>query len=468
MCLMQSRDCCDVRGSFRGMESSRYPFPTTAKRDLSKEQEDAALNGTVRLGTAVNDHQNVHSAMDSFTNISSGEREEEEEQNAESSVCDHNKRSKQLEDLKTSDGNSIFDSQENIYTSLHTSNDFRIEQHRSLPPGKEYRDSTEDVVMENQVQGEATVQVMVVEGMDVLGSEDSGVEATECIGTQAAHKMPKGNENITSSTGDNSKLSCEHEEDLYRDEDEIEKEKNKKIPTTVKEGSTGIQKLGVGPEMDIMEYSQKEWRGKTTVAKIMKEGYEEVSRYFGSIRRVRGDNYCALRATLFQALSQTTSIPVWLQNEDVTQLPKKLVKKYDWINLWQFWYNCGNKNTWVRIQEYLELLKKRWSELSEMTKSEERQAACDEIFTNEQEEYCLYEAVKFLMLKTAIDLFNASEEGKEVPVFSWLLFARNTSSSPCEFMKNHLNQVGHSGGLEQCDHLDGGFVLVSITVFVCC
>lgn len=47
------------------------------------------------------------------------------------------------------------------------------------------------------------------------------------------------------------------------------------------------------------------------------QGYEAVSQKFISIRRVRGDNYCAVRATLFQALTQAVQLPDWLQNEDI-------------------------------------------------------------------------------------------------------------------------------------------------------
>ena len=35
--------------------------------------------------------------------------------------------------------------------------------------------------------------------------------------------------------------------------------------------------------------------------------------------------------------------------------------------------------------------------------------ACDELFTNEEEEYSLYEAVKFLMLNRAIELYDDKE-----------------------------------------------------------
>lgn len=253
-------------------------------------------------------------------------------------------------------------------------------------------------------------------------------------------------------------LSLDTDEDLYRDEEEIKKEKIQKGIATIEKGTADDLKSGVGPEVDIIEYCQREWRGRTTVAKKMKEGYEEVSHFFGSIRRVRGDNYCALRATLFQCLGRTTKLPQWMGDDDLTQLPEKLIKKYEWIKLWRFWHSHGSKKTWVRIKESLELLRKKWSELSEVQIPDKKQAACDEVFQNE-EEYCLYEAVKFLMLKTAIDLFNANEDGKEVPVFSWLLFARNTSNNPCEFLKNHLNQVGHSGGLEQVEMFLLGYAL---------
>lgn len=53
------------------------------------------------------------------------------------------------------------------------------------------------------------------------------------------------------------------------------------------------------------------------------------------------------------------------------------------------------------------------------------------------------------MLNTAIELYNDEKNRRRVPIFSLLLFARDTSSSPCQLMHNHLNQIGHSGGLEQ-------------------
>ncbi|XP_060100296.1 ubiquitin thioesterase otulin [Heteronotia binoei] len=243
--------------------------------------------------------------------------------------------------------------------------------------------------------------------------------------------------------------SVDYEEDMYRDAEEIEREKELLVFGTGTSVSTE-NKLSVAPEVDIMDYCQKEWRGSTSSAKRMRKGYEAVSQRFISIRRVRGDNYCAVRATLFQALSQTLQLPGWLQSKDLMLLPEKLMAKYDWISEWQ--KLTGKAENWTdEIKECLLLLKQKWESISEMKTLVERQAACDELFRGEEDEYNLYEAVKFLMLNTAIKLYEDNKKGLEVPEFSWLLFARDTSSDPFQLMKNHLNQLGHTGGLEQVE-----------------
>uniref|UniRef100_A0ACB8FC32 Uncharacterized protein n=1 Tax=Sphaerodactylus townsendi TaxID=933632 RepID=A0ACB8FC32_9SAUR len=239
------------------------------------------------------------------------------------------------------------------------------------------------------------------------------------------------------------------EEDLYRDAEEIERERELLVCGA---GTSVFPEniLSVAPEVDIMDYCQKEWRGNTSTAKRMRKGYEAVSQNFISIRRVRGDNYCAVRATLFQVLSQTLQLPDWLRGKEIFLLPEKLMAKCDWIMEWQ--KLTGKAENWIdEMKECLLLLKQKWESISEMKTLTERQAACDELFRGEEDEYSLYEAVKFLMLNTAIKLYEDNEKGLEVPEFSWLLFARDTSSDPFQLMKNHLDQLGHTGGLEQVE-----------------
>ncbi|XP_041587663.1 ubiquitin thioesterase otulin isoform X3 [Vulpes lagopus] len=195
---------------------------------------------------------------------------------------------------------------------------------------------------------------------------------------------------------------AEHEEDMYRDADEIEKEKE--LLTHERELSAEAR-LSVAPEMDIMDYCKKEWRGNTQKATCMKK------------------------------------------------LPEKLISKYNWIKQWKLGLKFKGKNEDLvdKIKDSLTLLRKKWAGLAEMRTAEARQVACDELFMNEEEEYSLYEAVKFLMLNRAIELYDDKENGKEVPFFSVLLFARDTSNDPGQLLRNHLNQVGHTGGLEQVE-----------------
>ena len=91
----------------------------------------------------------------------------------------------------------------------------------------------------------------------------------------------------------------------------------------------------------------------------------------------------------------------------------------------------------------------QWEAVSQAPGPKERQAVCAEVFRAEQEEYGLLEVLKFLMLRTASELHARMRGGAEVPVFCWLLFARDSSSCPRDFLVNHLRHVGVSGGLEQ-------------------
>ena len=80
---------------------------------------------------------------------------------------------------------------------------------------------------------------------------------------------------------------------------------------------------------------------------------------------------------------------------------------------------------------------------------EERQRLCERVFQGGEEELGLMEALKILMLGRALELHASMQQGQDVPIFCWLLFARDSSDCPRSFLSNHLSQVGFSGGLEQ-------------------
>ncbi|XP_028826260.1 uncharacterized protein LOC114784771 isoform X2 [Denticeps clupeoides] len=207
------------------------------------------------------------------------------------------------------------------------------------------------------------------------------------------------------------------DEDLYRSEDEIEHELGK-LPVEMRIAEEE-DRCSIGPPVDIKEYSKREWRGQTAKSTLIRKGYTELSQRFGSVRRVRGDNYCALRATLFQGLSNCTEVPARLQEDGLLS----------------------------------------WQESAGSTGPEERLRICEQVFQGGEEEFGLLEALKLLMLSQAAKLHACMQRGEDVPVFCWLLFARDTSEFPRTFLNNHLSHVGFSGGLEQVEMFLLGYAM---------
>ena len=69
-------------------------------------------------------------------------------------------------------------------------------------------------------------------------------------------------------------------------------------------------------------------------------------------------------------------------------------------------------------------------------------------FTYLSNSFCCSLQVK--MMLAAVELFERFQLAEEdLPMFSTILFVRDTSRTPHQLFRNHLNVVGDSGGLEQ-------------------
>ncbi|KAG9341616.1 hypothetical protein JZ751_019133 [Albula glossodonta] len=246
------------------------------------------------------------------------------------------------------------------------------------------------------------------------------------------------------------------EEDLYRGEEEIAMDLSKhgRTEPLIQITLPGVQdRSSVAPGVDILSYSQREWKGNTAKSALIRKGYSELSQSFGDLRSVRGDNYCALRATLFQLLSNSDSVPAYIQDDGLSLLPERLEAEMEMIEGWRFPLGRsqgGETGGGVeKLKDHLELLQKRWRTAAEAGGAEERRRLCESVFQGGEEEHALLEALKLLMLNTAAKLHARMQRGEDVPIFCWLLFARDTSDCPRTFLANHLSHVGFSGGLEQ-------------------
>uniref|UniRef100_A0A1A7XFN9 Family with sequence similarity 105, member B, a n=3 Tax=Iconisemion striatum TaxID=60296 RepID=A0A1A7XFN9_9TELE len=319
-----------------------------------------------------------------------------------------------------------------------------------------------------QDAAEETVQKDVPKEKDD-GIKEEEVEGGSLTGTEAAQeeKDPKIQEvtekedelggSLDTKADDGPATEVEEEilegseEDLYRGAEE----------QSASQILSVADRCSLSPAVDILSYSEREWKGNTAKSALIKEGYKEMSQKFDGVRRVRGDNYCALRATLFQVLSQSTKLPLWLQEDDVLLLPKQLEAEEGLISQWRFPGECvqGDGDAAQRLKGYTELLQNTWKAAVDCPSAAERQKLCERVFQGGEEELGLLEAIKLLMLGRAVELHSCMLGGGEVPLFCWLLFARDTSGCPRSFLSNHLRHVGLSAGLEQVEMFLLGYAL---------
>ncbi|KAK3546152.1 hypothetical protein QTP70_024475 [Hemibagrus guttatus] len=250
------------------------------------------------------------------------------------------------------------------------------------------------------------------------------------------------------------------EEDLYRAAEEIEQERQEKHTERQLSKAASVlnseDQTSVSAPEGLLSYSQREWKGNTTKSHLIRKGYEAVAQKFDSLRRVRGDNYCALRAALFQLFNQSNKLSNWLHDSENVQL--QCVQ--DLVEEWRFPFGSREKGGTVeQLEQFLKLLRLRWQEAIQCKCPAERERFCEKLFVGDREEYELLEALKFLMLKTVIQLHSDMQKGSSVPEFCCLLFARDTSKCPRSFLTNHLRHVGFSGGLEQVEMFLLGYSL---------
>ncbi|XP_071438684.1 uncharacterized protein [Hetaerina americana] len=244
--------------------------------------------------------------------------------------------------------------------------------------------------------------------------------------------------------------------------------------------SSGEQLVkSVGDRVKVYEYALQEWQGQTRKAQTILKGYAEIPSILGlgHIRRVRGDNYCAVRATIFQTLSQSIAVPSGM--ETYQKLSSAHGGNCHWLQDWKFPEElpyCKN-NVLHGMKVCLEKLDHVASFLAI---SDDKETTLASLLNGDASlDLHIVEAVKLHMLLCAIELHGQSTSGAEVPLFAILMFARDTSETPKDFMNNHLKEVGHSGGLEQVEMFLLGYTLgVTLQVvrpsmfgtneFICC
>ncbi|PVD33777.1 hypothetical protein C0Q70_05037 [Pomacea canaliculata] len=233
--------------------------------------------------------------------------------------------------------------------------------------------------------------------------------------------------------------------------------KDEKLPASEDISEDGI--VNVGEIANLIDYANQEWKGQTKNTETIKQGYLAIPELFGcqNLRRIRGDNYCALRSTLYQVL---------VGGHKVTQRWPGLISIIDCLHTLnadqnsglQIW-NFGNRLKWDKDEDRFSLICKcvltlyaTVEEISALPSQDMREYRTFSLLNGSQQfDVELMEGMKLMMLLYMADIQKQIAEEAEVPLFAWLLFARDTSSNVVDFVKHHLNPIGDSAGMDQVE-----------------
>uniref|UniRef100_A0A0P4W417 OTU domain-containing protein n=1 Tax=Scylla olivacea TaxID=85551 RepID=A0A0P4W417_SCYOL len=224
-------------------------------------------------------------------------------------------------------------------------------------------------------------------------------------------------------------------------------------PTTATSPDQSTTGLGtssaIGPKLELMKYANTEWQGNTPKAQTIKQGYSAISMElnFKHLRQVRGDNYCGVRAALYQVLARGFAVPSGHTTH--SRLASELTQGATWLRDWTF----GHRLTYNRedvLNGFLDCLDALDSLVLNLMGCENRECVVlARVNRDPLLDVRLCEAVKLHMLAAALDLHAANTCGESVPLFAMIMFARHSSMTPRDLLRNHLNPVGDTAGLEQ-------------------
>ncbi|XP_067126825.1 uncharacterized protein [Centruroides vittatus] len=211
----------------------------------------------------------------------------------------------------------------------------------------------------------------------------------------------------------------------------------------------------IGHKQNLVEYSFLTWKGETLKNKQIRKGYEEIAEAFGFkyLRVVRKDDYCAIRAALFQVLSQ--GLPVLNHHNSAKLIYQKLQRWIDGTYPWLTEWNFGEKLSYTGsecMQGFYNCLHVLQSVEDELKRCAGREDRLTELLNRRPDvDAHLMQAVKILMTVSALKFRRAFLRRRTVPVFAALLLAPDDSPRPGEFLGRRLNRAGNGAGIDEAE-----------------
>ncbi|XP_076045085.1 uncharacterized protein LOC143027610 isoform X2 [Oratosquilla oratoria] len=221
----------------------------------------------------------------------------------------------------------------------------------------------------------------------------------------------------------------------------------------------------IGEKIDISSYAHNQWKGNTKKANTIRQGYSAIPLELNlhHLRQIRGDNYCAVRAALYQVLRRGLPLPSGC--DTYKSLSTHLLEGAQWLKQWTFArrFSYTSDNVLVGFKDCLDTLDKLVLDI--MGCENKDSVVLTALNSNPHIDIKICEAIKLHMMMAAVDLYQRNISGDSVPLFAMIMFARQSSETPKEFLANHLNAVGDTAGLEQIEmFLLGHMLQVSLEV----
>ncbi|XP_063779012.1 inactive ubiquitin thioesterase OTULINL [Pseudophryne corroboree] len=235
--------------------------------------------------------------------------------------------------------------------------------------------------------------------------------------------------------------------------------------------SRNKRNLSVNAEVSVLSYCSTKWKGEALCVMEIRKAYEDIfwKHHIKTLQHVKEDNYCVLRAVLFQVFSQGIPFPGWMKEKDILKLPEMLLyaQGCNWIQQFSFGpEKYSGPKVYAKLRSCVELFKKQWAAFYSCKDRGERNRMCKLVFSDDAKENKLYEALKFIMLYLVIEAYENRNTDQHFTRFFHFLFSRDTSADPLSYMMNHLNSVGDTVGVEQVEMCLVGYALeLRIKVF---
>jgi ubiquitin thioesterase otulin len=214
----------------------------------------------------------------------------------------------------------------------------------------------------------------------------------------------------------------------------------------------------VGNKIKIEEYVAQEWTGFTPRAEKMKKGYSAIEQAgYKNIQQIRGDNYCGLRASLYQALRLGIAFP------SIKETLELLKKEMHGLLNWNFANQKrlieelnervgSDQNTqygmFERMKFVLEKFEEKTASFQNLAK-DERESEAYRLLNSKEGDVIFKEALKLHMMAGFLRLYQMKENNQEIPEFAYTMFAYEETETPQKFMINSLNLAGDTAGLLQ-------------------